>query len=246
MRSSRICFLHADAVHLLVNVAVLVPAGAVVERRLGPGYVALAFVTGGLAGAGLSWAVDPRIFHAHARFFRRRGGRSRDVRVGHAVGQGADLSLYGRNLRLDERGSGLGLFPRGACSKPWERYPWRWALLQTLDIGRTWVVYRQVWHSARWCGALGRVRPDAQEDFGAYGESRTGRRVLFRERASVRILIYAVTAVALALAALAVVLNRSAPKTLLGRLGAFQRAWNSGNLNPCAVLSRRGPWTAPL
>jgi len=52
-------FLHADAVHLLMNAIALVLAGHALERLIGPAWFGAVYVTGALAGSLLSLALNP-------------------------------------------------------------------------------------------------------------------------------------------------------------------------------------------
>jgi len=164
--------------------------GARAGRRSGgttprPGIRALAFVTGGLAGAGLSGGPWTPAFHAHARFFRRRGGRSRDVRVGHSRGPRVRIFLYMVvTFVWNERGSGFVCFRVVRVQAVGAPIPGAGALLQRWILGALGWCIGKVWHSARWCAHWVAWRPDAQEDFWRIRREPQGPPRTFRERAS--------------------------------------------------------------
>jgi len=57
-------FMHGDMLHLLVNMAVFLAVGWVLERRVGRTVFALVYLLGGLAGAAGEILLDPRTFAA--------------------------------------------------------------------------------------------------------------------------------------------------------------------------------------
>ncbi|MHC5055295.1 MAG: rhomboid family intramembrane serine protease [Planctomycetota bacterium] len=225
-------FLHVDWFHLVTNMCVLAGVGVAVERRVGSALFLLVYLAAGLAGSAVDVLVDPRVFMP-------------------SVGaSGAIAGVMGLLLATAPRARvTLWVHAGVAAGAVRVRAAWlvsAWMALQSVgalylaigagDSTGYWAHLGGV--AAGYTGgialrALGRVRAD-----GGGGEADAPTRASRRESSrAAGYLPHAVAGVAVLVSAAAVALTFTT-STLLGTLGRFQSAWNSGDLERVEALFR--------
>ncbi len=209
-------FLHGDIVHLLSNVVTLLVLGFVLERRIGRAVLLVVYLVCGVAGGVASILIDPRIYSA-------------------AIGaSGAVAGLVGVCCLVapDVRVSVPYYL---AAMYGWIRVRAGWVLsfwIMTQTLGAFYLAIGHMDNIGYWshlggvftglaAGAvLRRLVPAAPAEAEAGGNN---------------VFPQVLIAVSAGLSVLVVVLTMTS-STLLGRLGEFQRAWNSGELERVTEL----------
>jgi membrane associated rhomboid family serine protease len=244
-------FLHGSVLHLATNMVVLLAVGSVLERRVGRIAFAAVYLLGGLAGAGASILIDPRIFAAGigasgavfavmalcivvapwARLkiwlhFLVAAGRI-DVPAAWAFAVGAVMQAFGAVRLAVGSAGGVGY----------------WSHIGGLVLGLAAGVLLRVTRLVRpeaqatadgAAPAQVPAEPAAGDREGpeptptAEAAARLGR-VRPRRQSRDIVLPYALVGISLAISIAAAVATLTSG-SLLGVLAGFQRAWNSGEL----------------
>lgn len=225
-------FLHVNWFHLVTNMCFLAAVGAAVERRVGRVMFLLVYLATGLAGSAVDVLVDPRVFMP-------------------SVGaSGAIAGVMGLLLvAAPDATVKLWLHAGVAAGAVRVRAAWlvsAWMALQS--VGALYLAIGAGDSTGYWAHlggvaaglvagivlkALGRVRTDEGRGAADAG-TRASRKATSRATGHVP---HAVAGVAVLVSVAAVALTFTT-STLLGTLGHFQRAWNSGDLQQVEALFR--------